>query len=661
MTEQEAIERLRAAWNRRRARPPVTASAPASNPVRPEGLPGVVTLCVQQVRAVLAENERNVRRQSRLCSVLELARDPYAQSARPNDGARRWALLQRTLDSLNTNGGKRSLDQTRFHEAMLISCASLVMGRENFLAEREGLLAQLGRADFPFGTLILCPRRWGKSTSVAMFCASILYVCPRVRLLVMATQRKSSGLLMKATLYYYTQLPGGSARVLENNSFRVLVRSSDYVGSRAEALRLGAVSGITACAPTENSIRGESANLILIDEAAFVPLSVISVLAPLLMVEQTALICISTPDGVENWYSKLFQPPRDAEDDPVGDMFLRFHVDLLCQACRRAGRARGCDHNAHLLPAWIDQTGQRRADVLIRSDEHYAQELMGSIVTTGGGLLPAATVSRALAPLLQPELALQRVCERRQAVGDFAPPQQLERLAAARDLALAAVAAAGEKLSFALRPEVYVFIDPAGGGRSETGAVALVPHPRERSKLVVVGLCSIAASPAGDELDQWLPLFLQRLGGLPVLSEARFWVGIESNFGGQHLVRLLLEKYVAPNLPYWTEWREPTTGGGGGGSALPTPAKHGLCTTRHAQVVGAHLLRDLLHRHGLYFAQGVVCVGRPSRLEILKLLEQQLLQLAEVRGGITGKTASQNDDLVMSIVLALYWARVSHG
>ena len=616
------------------------------------GLPGVVSLCVRNVAALLEREQSEQHEARRLRNVLDVAANPFVV-ATASDGARRWAAMQRALDSLQTNGCKRSLDQTRFHDAMLVSCAQLVMGKHNLEAERDAMLAQLRRDQLPFGTLILCPRRWGKSTSVAMFCAALLYTCPRIRLLIMATQRKSASLLLKSTLHYFTQFEDGSARIAENNQFKFTVRSSDFAGSRAEALRTGAVSGVTACAPTAGSIRGESANLVLIDEAAFVPVATLAVLAPLLSVENTSLICISTPAGHDNYYSKLFEKPKDAGDeDPLDQAFLRFHVDLLCNQCRDAGTIKACDHNAHLMPSWL-AGGKRRAESLITSDEMYAQELLGTVIKCGGGLFSGAAVSRFLNIVLQPELELERLNAKRLAAGAFAPAQQLARLAAEHESAAAAVKAAGERLNFRSRPAVFVFVDPAGGGASETAAVAVVHS--DAGKVVVVGLCSLARTPAGDELERGLPAFFRQLQKHADLEEAHFVVGVENNYGGQTLVRLLLERYIAPVLARWSEWQDPVS------ESKEAQPKNGLCTTRHGQVTGSHLLQDLLRRGLLTISQNYVVVGRTSKLDMLRLFEQQLLGVREEKnGGISGKTAHGNqDDLAMSLILCLYWLHVS--
>eukprot|EP00808_Paulinella_micropora_P014189 g1985.t1 len=498
-TADAAVESLRAVWNLRRQSQPAAreATVPPLLAAPSNGLLGVVALCVRSCAELLEREQSEQHEKRRLRSVLDAAADPFVTPL-GSDGARRWAAMQRALDSLLTDGSKRSLDQTRFHDAMLVSCAQLVMGKHNLEAERDSMLAQLQRDSLPYGVLILCPRRWGKSTSVAMFCASLLFTTPRVRLLIMATQRKSASLLMKSTLHYFTQFEGGSARIAENSAFKFTVKSSDFAGSRAEALRTGAVS-----------------------------LSTLAVLAPLLSVSNTSLICISTPAGHDNYYSKLFEkkPSDSSEDDQESDDagLLRFHIDLLCQACRDAGRIKTCNHNAHLMPSWLGTQGQRRAETLLNSDDMFAQEMLGTVIKAGGGLFSGAAVSRFLASVLQPEEKLERLNSKRLAVGAFAPPHQLAKLAAARESAVAAVKSAGEHLSFRSRPTVYVFVDPAGGGASETAAIAIVQS--EQGKIVVVGLCSLAKTPAGDEIEKGLPSFFRQLQSHADLEECHFVVG----------------------------------------------------------------------------------------------------------------------------------------
>jgi len=659
------LQRFRQAWDAR-----LQAAPPARPPAAPAdghtdmralrqlgGLQGLVGECVCRVSEAARGWKAEYTRAHGVRPFTDCTGDDEEEGlgAAPSAGAARLQEVRATLDLFLTDGEARSLDQKRFHDAMLVSCAELILGKVEFQRERPGLLQQLGRATYPFGTLILCPRRWGKSTSVACFCAALLYLCGRVRLLIMATQIKSAALLMKSSLAYFMQLPGAGERIIENNAFRLVVQGRGVRGSRAQALRTASVNSITACAPTESSVRGESANLILVDEAAFVSPHVMAVLAPLLTVAGTSIICISTPAGSENWYTRLFLPPAEG---PTGgpsaeDMFLRFHVDLLCQACRQSGAApEKCHHNAHLAPAWLPASSQQRAGAFMPGGQLFAQELLGNIVTGGAGLLDSAAVARLLRPLLAAEEAHARAVA---ALGvAYGPAAKLGRLARAREAAQLALLQAGERLEPGGRRVAYSLIDPAGQGASEFAIVTVVPHPGRAGTLALVGVACISGRREGGPEAEFAR-YWRALSVHPALRDAHFVVGIESNFGGSHFVQLLLEQWVAPHLSSWEQWLEPAPP-----AARPAAAPaNGLVTTQHAKNTGAHLLSERLKRDTLVVAQGLVHAGRPGRLEVLRELEAQLQKLDYAGGSVSGKKSGRQDDLAIALLLLCYWLHVT--
>ena len=85
----------------------------------------------------------------------------------------RLAELKRLLDAFKW---ARSPDQFRFHQDFIQLCLAQIYGSD-FEANRQRLMDMFGIDSFKVGALVLTPRRWGKTTSVAMFIAAMLIVC----------------------------------------------------------------------------------------------------------------------------------------------------------------------------------------------------------------------------------------------------------------------------------------------------------------------------------------------------------------------------------------------------------------------------------------------------------------------------------------------------
>lgn len=106
------------------------------------------------------------------------------------------------------------------------------------------------------------------------------------------------------------------------------------------------VHSYPSCAKT---LRGTGGDVIYLEEAAFMALDVFfEVVVPLLEMETTALIAISTPlDGL-NFYSEMFEL-KGADGKPL---FNTLRVGLSCQKCQDEGKAESCTHMKDIIPPW---------------------------------------------------------------------------------------------------------------------------------------------------------------------------------------------------------------------------------------------------------------------------------------------------------------------
>jgi hypothetical protein len=174
----------------------------------------VLATAVSNLSSRLANEEKTDRARRRMVSLYDLV----AQDPRRNEANIGLGLFQQAEKMLDRFSLVRSADQRRFHQAILTTTAPLVM-RDDFNKVREEFLASRGRTAETMGTIILCPRRWGKSISVAMVMAALLRVGRGLKIVIFSTGASSSSTLLRMIKDFFNELEGGSqARVVKSTA-----------------------------------------------------------------------------------------------------------------------------------------------------------------------------------------------------------------------------------------------------------------------------------------------------------------------------------------------------------------------------------------------------------------------------------------------------------
>jgi len=82
------------------------------------------------------------------------------------------------------------------------------------------------------------------------------------------------------------------------------------------------------------------------------------VIVPLLEIETTALICISTPQDSTNFYSMMFEMK-----DAAGELlFNQIQLRMVCEDCKASANPQDCTHMKHLLPKW--KSGAKQGKII---------------------------------------------------------------------------------------------------------------------------------------------------------------------------------------------------------------------------------------------------------------------------------------------------------
>lgn len=98
------------------------------------------------------------------------------------------------------------------------------------------------------------------------------------------------------------------------------------------------------------TLKGVGGSVVILEEAAYCDLQLIrEVVVPLLAMETSVLLCISTLLESTNHYSRFFQMKK-----PGGEpLFNCIQFSLVCSECMKTDHPERCTHKLHELPRWL--------------------------------------------------------------------------------------------------------------------------------------------------------------------------------------------------------------------------------------------------------------------------------------------------------------------
>lgn len=177
-------------------------------------------------KRVRSEIEENDKKRSRTVSYKRKIESILESKARSGIAGDTYLMqIEHILD--NFEGYVRSDSQKEFHKSFIDAVLPHIYGQEQFEKFRERILTERGVTNHQSEILVCCPRRFGKTTSVSMFIAALLYVVPDSWISCFSTgQRASTTLLDQAAKFLFT-LPKAKDRILKKNGEQLFVRGFD--------------------------------------------------------------------------------------------------------------------------------------------------------------------------------------------------------------------------------------------------------------------------------------------------------------------------------------------------------------------------------------------------------------------------------------------------
>ena len=198
-------------------------------------------------------------------------------------------------------------------------------------------------------------RQVGKSTVIAQKAAEFALSNPKKNILVIASVERQAHLLFEKILSY----------MLINNK-NAIRKGKDRPTKSKLSLKNGSTIYSLPTGLSGYGIRGYTIDLLIADEAAFIPEDVWTAVTPMLAVTKGSIILLSTPHGKEGFYYDRFQDPS----------YTSFHVSS--EDCGRIPK---------------EYLEQKRKEM---TKLEYAQEFLGEFIDELRQFFPTALIKRVM-------------------------------------------------------------------------------------------------------------------------------------------------------------------------------------------------------------------------------------------------------------------------
>jgi hypothetical protein len=353
-------------------------------------------------------------------------------------------------------------------------------------------------------------------------------------------------------------------------------------------------------------LRGCSGDVIILEEAAYIdPKLFQNVVVPLMLMQHTVVLAISSPSDENNYASTLSEVTL-----PNGEhIFLGEHVNtVMCDECKEAGLVK-CPHIRTRRPMHQGVGNLAIAEAMISNEQDRQQELHGVI---GGE-------QHMFAKYVGPLFKKPRHC------------------------------IDGEVTL------IHTFIDPSANGKGSDYAIVSATH--RDGKTIVVGLDEYeSVKNNGDAFFgsvDYIRKHIQKL--FDVHKEAKVWLYIEANLNGPvcAYVGREVQRFFTPGRIILQQHK-----------AAGGEMNIGVMTTNQDKEVWAHNLTHILHDESLLFASTMIGQDLPrSMLKVREQLnvyarvnkEQKDAVFGIIKWVYSGKMGGRLDDMAICLQAVAYW------
>ena len=207
---------------------------------------------IHHFRAAVAESKDEIRRNIDLTLPRQRSAVASITSAVESLGRRRLSAIRDILE--NGYVWTRSNTQRKFHEAFLNSVVRFLYSHDASPPDFREIMEENNWVDIRQQCLCMTPRRFGKTMSVGMFCASYLYSVENCEIAIFSTGRRASQKLLELINSLICKLPGGKERIIKYN--QEVLNMSNYDGSYGQ-------SKLSSYPSNAKTLRGVGADIVM--------------------------------------------------------------------------------------------------------------------------------------------------------------------------------------------------------------------------------------------------------------------------------------------------------------------------------------------------------------------------------------------------------------
>lgn len=158
-------------------------------------------------------------------NIKEFKHSIKAASKRINKtGDEKIKDLKYWLDNL---GLKRHIHQVRFHEHMIKACLTKIYESE-WETQYESIMKKFNVEKMKRELLFSCPRRFGKTYSVAIFCAAYMLSVPNSQIAVFSTGKRTAKKLMMLIVSFLSRFPEFESHVHTKNHEDLIIKFGEF-------------------------------------------------------------------------------------------------------------------------------------------------------------------------------------------------------------------------------------------------------------------------------------------------------------------------------------------------------------------------------------------------------------------------------------------------
>jgi len=128
--------------------------------------------------------------------VTALGQNVGSSGASSITGDQRLSDLRAALARLDNLGFRRSAHQVAFHEAFIAACIRQIYGQD-FEANKMRICRENEFMDFSAVVGVTCPRRWGKTTALALYSGAFIYTQPGAGICIYSVSKRASNALLQ--------------------------------------------------------------------------------------------------------------------------------------------------------------------------------------------------------------------------------------------------------------------------------------------------------------------------------------------------------------------------------------------------------------------------------------------------------------------------------